>query len=51
MHKHVFCVRPISHLARNLGRFEMTSETLSDHPDSIIDLKGIAMDIEACIMA
>lgn len=48
---HEFCVRPMSHLARNLGRFKMTSEALSDHPDGIVDLRGIAEYIEPYSMA
>ena len=47
----VCCVSAMSHLARNLGRFEMACEALPNHPDSIIHLRGIVEDIEACIMA
>lgn len=47
----VCCVSARSHLARHLGRFEMTCEALPDHPDGIVDLRGIAEDIEAQVMA
>lgn len=41
----------MSHLAGNLGGFEVTCEALSDHPDGIVDLGSSAEDTEAGIVA